>query len=112
MAGAMMTVKVGKGYLGGYELDVILLVIAIYLVINSSSINRFKNEIIIYGKRQGSDCLKKETSSMMMSSFLGLGPLLQLLWKVLNGLNHMVELSFDPMQQVQRYDNRKANLAD
>ena len=49
---------------------------------------------------------------MMMSSFLGLGPLLQLLWKVLNGLNHMVELSFDPMQQVQRYDNRKANLAD
>jgi putative oxidoreductase len=37
MLGAIVKVKLGSGFLGGYELDLVLMVIAIYLAINGSS---------------------------------------------------------------------------
>ncbi|QGQ48592.1 DoxX family protein [Metabacillus sediminilitoris] len=37
MAGALFVVNLSEGFLGGYELDLILLVIALYFVLNGSS---------------------------------------------------------------------------
>jgi putative oxidoreductase len=37
MLGAIVKVKMGTGFLGGYELDLVLMVIAIYLAMNGSS---------------------------------------------------------------------------
>lgn len=37
MVGAIVKVKIGTGFMGGYELDLVLMVIAIYLAMNGSS---------------------------------------------------------------------------
>ena len=37
MVGAIVKVKIGTGFTGGYELDLVLMVIAIYLAMNGSS---------------------------------------------------------------------------
>lgn len=37
MAGALLMVNLSNGFLGGYELDLILMVIAIYFVLNGST---------------------------------------------------------------------------
>jgi uncharacterized membrane protein YphA (DoxX/SURF4 family) len=37
MVGAIVKVKIGAGFMGGYELDLVLMVIAIYLAMNGSS---------------------------------------------------------------------------
>lgn len=45
MVGAIVKVKIGAGFMGGYELDLVLMVIAIYLAMNGSSMISLDSKI-------------------------------------------------------------------
>jgi len=45
MLGAVLKVKIGAGFMGGYELDLVLMVIAIYLAMNGSSMISLDSKI-------------------------------------------------------------------
>jgi putative oxidoreductase len=45
MLGAILKVKIGAGFMGGYELDVVLLAITVFLAINGSSMFSLDSKI-------------------------------------------------------------------
>lgn len=45
MVGAVLKVKIGAGFMGGYELDLVLMVISIYLAMNGSSMISLDSKI-------------------------------------------------------------------